>query len=64
MKGFKLTFFRLQTLFLERSIDKNFWKKSQMFPQVASIDGVSFKFFHCFHSESENKNEIARIPDF
>jgi len=45
MRGSKVTFFRLQNSFSKRIIDGEFWKHSQIFLLVASIDGVSSNFF-------------------
>ena len=63
MRHFRITFFRLETSFLERDINEKFWKKFQIFLYVASISGINFKCFHWFFNEWKNNNEIAGIPD-
>jgi len=51
MRDFRITFLRLKTSFPKRNINGKFWKKSQMFACIASIDGINSKFFHQFFGE-------------
>ena len=55
----RIAFFTLWTWFLEQHMDQKFWKKSQIFLLVVSINGVSFISFHW-----KTENETTKTPNW
>ena len=62
-KVIRIVFRTFWTWFLEQRMDQKFWKKSQMFLLVVSIDGVSFKIHYRNHNKWKNDNETTKTPN-